>query len=79
MHAQFSTYTIQRTDTVTCHQCGNVGVLKWDCVPIPGGVRKEFVGIVGDFYERLSKKSPHPIELVCTACNVVVQVREIQL
>ena len=77
MQAQFGTYTIQRTDTVTCQRCGNVGVLKWDCIPVPGGFKKDFIGIVGDFYERLSKKPPYPIELVCTPCNLVVQAREI--
>ena len=53
-------------------KCGNCGVISWDLVQTANGTKKDFAGITGNFYERLSKQPPYPIELVCTACSVVV-------
>lgn len=72
MAARFSTYQHDLTDTIVCPKCGNCGVINWDYVPTPDGPKKDFVGITGDFYERLAKKPPHPIEIVCNCCRITV-------
>jgi len=50
-------------------RCGKIGKIIWEDAPSHEGVRREFVKLDGDFYERLSKRSPHPVELVCNACG----------
>jgi hypothetical protein len=50
-------------------RCGKNGSILWEDAPSDGGDHQEFVKIDGDFYERLSKRPPHPIELVCNACG----------
>lgn len=51
-------------------RCGKVGAILWEDAPTPDGTgRPEFVKIDGDFYERIAKKPPYPIELVCNACG----------
>lgn len=75
MQSRFGFHQDQNTDRIECPKCGSVGVINWDCVPTPEGLRRDFVGINGDFYERLSTKAPHPIELVCTSCRVVVRLQ----
>ena len=72
MQTRFSTFSHDQTDTVVCPKCGNCGVISWDLVQTANGTKKDFAGITGNFYERLSKQPPYPIELVCTACSVVV-------
>ena len=72
MLARFSGYTQYLTDTVLCPKCGNCGVIKWNYVHTHSGLKKDFVGIAGDFYERLSDKAPYPIEIVCCPCRVAV-------
>ena len=72
MPARFSTYQYDLTDTIVCPKCGNCGVINWDYVPTPNGPKKDFAGIVGDFYERLNKKPPYPIEIVCNSCRIAV-------
>jgi hypothetical protein len=72
MSPSFSAYPHDLTDTVLCPKCGNCGVISWDSVPTPRGLEKYFVGISGDFYERLSNKPPYPIEIVCGSCRIPV-------
>jgi hypothetical protein len=72
MSPRFSTYPHDLTDTIRCPKCGNSGVISWDYVPTPSGPQKDFAGISGDFYERLSSKPPYPIEIVCSSCRIAV-------
>jgi hypothetical protein len=72
MQPRFSTYPHDLTDTIVCPKCGNCGVINWDYVPSPNGPKKDFAGVAGDFYERLSVKEPYPIEIVCNSCRVPV-------
>jgi hypothetical protein len=50
-------------------RCGKTGTIIWEDAPSAEGDRREFVKIEGDFYERISKQAPHPIELVCNSCG----------
>ena len=75
MQTRFGIFSHDQTDTIVCPRCGNCGVINWDLVPSPDGPKKEFAGISGEFYERLSKKSPHPIEIVCNNCVIAVPCR----
>jgi len=63
-----------RRDRVKCPRCGKTGCLVWD-----SAVRKKsrnLVQIDGDFYERMSKKPPYAIELVCEGCGALQRVME---
>jgi len=55
-----------RVDEISC-PCGRTGRLHWERAA--GGKRDELVKIEGDFYERLARKAPYPIELVCNGCG----------
>jgi hypothetical protein len=55
--------------TVECPKCGKKGSIVWEDVPRPDGVAKELVRIDGDFFERIARKPPYPIELVCNGCG----------
>jgi hypothetical protein len=56
-----------------CPKCGRIGSVVWEDVPGSATDRahRELIGIQGGFYERLSAKSPYPIELVCDSCGTV--------
>ena len=69
MQTQFGTYPHDHTETVTCYKCGACGVVNWDIIQTPDGPKKDFAGLSGGFYERLSKRPPYTIELVCTGCG----------
>jgi hypothetical protein len=56
------------TDKIVCPRCGKAGSIIWEEAGYPGEP-KQFIKIEGDFHERLAKKSPHPIELVCNGCG----------
>jgi hypothetical protein len=56
-------------DPVKCPRCGKTGCLFWEAEA--RGSIKELVRIDGGFYERLAKRRPHPIELVCQGCGTV--------
>jgi hypothetical protein len=60
-------------ETITCPKCGNCGIMNWDYVETPLGPKEEFIEIRGDFYERLDKEEPYPIEIVCNACRILVK------
>jgi hypothetical protein len=72
MEAQFDTR--QHFDTVVCPKCGKQGSITWDT----DGPKTELADISG-FYERLCKKAPYPIELVCNGCGTPQKGRTIQL
>lgn len=73
MQARFGTYPHALTDTIQCPRCGTCGVINWDLVQTPQGPRKDFAGLSSTFYERLNKKPPYEIEIVCNCCGVAVQ------
>jgi hypothetical protein len=59
-------------DDITCPRCVNKGRLRWE--EGPSDASKELIGIEGNFYERLTKKS-WQIELVCNVCGAVLPRR----
>lgn len=65
------TYPIHWEDIV-CSRCANKGRLQWEEGLSPDS--KHLVGIEGNFYERLTKKS-WQIELVCNGCGAVLPRR----
>ena len=67
MSPKFGTHHLHE-GKIRC-RCGKVGVIVWEEAPASDGGRTEFVKVEGDFYERLAKKPPYPIELVCNACG----------
>jgi hypothetical protein len=48
-----------------CSHCAAKGKIRWAV----SGERKMLVHLSGQFYSRLCKLPPHPIELVCRACG----------
>jgi hypothetical protein len=79
MQSQFGTFPHAYTDTVRCAKCGACGVTNWDVVQTKDGSRKDFAGISGSFYERISNRPPYNIELVCTCCDTPASNPQIQL
>ena len=72
MDRRSGTDTIAHSDTVVCSNCGKSGTIFWDHVSRASQrSAREFAGIDGPFFERLGKKPPDPIELVCSACGGV--------
>lgn len=63
MHA----HTIAHSNRVACPGCGTNGILRWEDSSSASG--RQLVAIEGSFHERLAKKPPHAIELVCEACG----------
>ncbi len=58
---------------VTCHRCGQTGVSVWeenDRIG-PDGPQTELVRVSTGFYQRLTRKRPHLIELDCHRCEAV--------
>ena len=72
MKAQPASFHHDYSETIVCPRCGACGAIHWDMISTPSGPKKEFSGITGDFYERLHKKAPYPIEIVCTVCRIAV-------
>ena len=62
-----------RIDEFHCPRCGKKGCLYWEHAHGGQGVRRDLVKIEGDFYERMSKKRPFRIELVCNGCGTAQQ------
>jgi hypothetical protein len=50
---------------IICPKCGTVGVAVWEKV----GAERSLIRLTRNFYERLSKKDPFPIEIVCLGCG----------
>ena len=63
-----TTYSIH-SNSLACPGCGASGALRWE--ETSGYGDKQLIAIEGSFYERLAKKSPHAIELVCNSCGTV--------
>lgn len=66
--------TRSRIDEIYCNHCGKHGRLYWE--NDPHATRQVLVRIDGDFYERIRKKAPYPIELVCNGCGAAQQELE---
>lgn len=72
MDPKNSTYSVGNYSyTVVCGRCGKPGVILWDEVSRLNVTSRELISIEGPFFERLSKKQPYPIEMVCRACGEV--------
>lgn len=59
----------QHVDTVRCPHCGKTGSITWEDDPRAGP--PELIGIDGDFYERIARKTPYAIKLVCRSCGTI--------
>lgn len=73
--AEFSEPRHEFEVAITCSGCGRTGRMTWE-----GTERRdhaELVGVPDGFYERVSRKAPYPIELVCAVCGTV-QVEKTQ-
>lgn len=53
---------------IACPKCAAVGVIGWET----NGTERSFVSLSKEFYERISRKKPYPIELVCHRCETVL-------
>ena len=64
----------QFTNTIICPKCGQQGSETWEenVQVSQAGPEPHLVGRSGEFYERLSRKAPYPIEVVCSRCETVV-------
>ena len=58
---------------LACRRCGQTGVSVWEENAAVGtdGPQPILVSLSDGFYERLARKSPHAIELVCHRCEAV--------
>jgi hypothetical protein len=63
----FGSHHLKYSDTVRCPRCHRTGTIEWEAAAEKN--LKELVRINGEFYERVSKKPPFPIELVCVGCG----------
>jgi hypothetical protein len=52
---------------VTCPKCKSIGVADWEKI----GAERSLIRLSRNFYERLSRKVPYPIEVVCLECGTV--------
>jgi len=55
----------QFTVNIICPKCSALGVVVWE----KDGAQRALVSLSKGFYERLSRKVPYPIELVCHECG----------
>ena len=70
MSPLFSTSS-SHTDEIVCPGCGRAGAILWEETQRFEGSEKQFVGIEGGFFERLSSRAPYPIEVVCGGCGAI--------
>jgi hypothetical protein len=75
VNQKFGSHHLQQGQ-IRC-RCGKIGSIVWEDAPAAEGVRQELVKLDGDFYERLSKRPPYPVELVCNTCGTA-QVGPVQ-
>lgn len=68
MSTHLGTYSTH-SNSLSCPGCGANGALRWE--EAPDASDKQLIAIEGDFYERLARKAPHAIELVCNDCGSV--------
>jgi hypothetical protein len=72
MEPKFDTYSVhQEADCIVCFTCGKTGTMFWDQVSRSSKSTREMAGIDRPFFERLSRKAPYPIELICRNCGGV--------
>lgn len=72
MDAKFGSYSIQhQSDFIVCTKCGERGKIVWDDISRVKHEEPELLGIEGPFFERIGRKAPYPIELVCRECGGV--------
>ncbi|HEY4274955.1 MAG TPA: hypothetical protein VGM68_05685 [Rhizomicrobium sp.] len=72
MDSKFGSYPAGHlADPIVCRKCGKTGTVIWEDVSRLSASEPELAGIDGPFFERLSKKAPYPIELVCRKCGGV--------
>ena len=50
---------------IICPGCSSLGVIVWE----NDGGRRSLVSLSDGFHERLSKRTPYLIELVCNSCG----------
>ena len=55
----------QFSANIICPKCSTRGVIVWE----KNGAERTLVSLPNGFYERLAKKAPFPIELVCSGCD----------
>lgn len=68
MSANFGCYQ-QHVNKIVCPRCGKEGSVIWEALPHPEVARRDLVRVEGDFFDRIAKKAPHSIELVCNGCG----------
>jgi hypothetical protein len=73
MSTLFGRHVFKHSDTIICPHCGRTGVIHWE---EGKNADRNLLAIEGAFYERLCKKAPHPIELVCAGCGTAQPVAE---
>lgn len=63
----------QFTIDLKCHRCGQTGISTWEenARVSKDGSQTSLVSVSSGFYERLSKRAPHAIELVCHRCEAI--------
>ena len=64
----------QFSSTITCPKCGQQGHEIWEDATQTSHLDPDphLVARSGEFYERLAKKDPYPIEVVCGRCGTVL-------
>ena len=68
MSSHFGSY-VKHADTIRCPHCGKTGAIIWEDTDEDKGRHRDLIRIEGGFYERLARKTPYPIELVCNSCG----------
>lgn len=58
---------------IVCPGCGQIGETVWEM----SGKKATFVEVSPGFYERMTRKPPYPIELVCHSCGATQPEDEI--
>jgi hypothetical protein len=57
---------------ITCHRCAESGSSVWENGdPGDGAPPPSLVSLPDGFYERMTRKRPHEIEVVCHRCGTV--------
>ena len=62
---------VARAVPIECPKCGQKGVVTWEenkYISVDGP-EPTLIRLSSEFYERVSKKAPHVIELVCRKCG----------
>lgn len=72
MDPKFATHADhQHSSSFFCRTCGCSGKIVWEDVSPLSNSMPELVGIDGPFFERVSKKPPFQVELICQECGAV--------